>query len=292
MPKGLPQTSLPGPHGPLRQVEVESIPTGSSPRWGASAVGPEKAWQLARDSRSLWTDDMRHSSRSAERSAAPPTALRRSVPVPHEGSTVRSCVLRLAHATGNPNPNPNPNPKRAAQVGVTPATFRVQPATPCIQPATPCIQPATRCIQPVTPCIQPATPSIQVRTEQGAWRLHAGCAYKRGEHPSNTHRRSSLRLRHTGLQALRRAGLQPPPSPHRVAGPPPPRVAAPRAHGCRRNEQLFVSYGERDNLRWLLHYGFALADNPEQRVAFDVIDLVRVAIAAVVSIATVSRSWP
>ena len=65
--------------------------------------------------------------------------------------------------------------------GVAPATLRVQPAIPCIQPATPCIQPATRCIQPATPC-------IQVRTEQGAWRLHAGCAYKRGEHPSNTHR--------------------------------------------------------------------------------------------------------
>ena len=48
-----------------------------------------------------------------------------------------------------------------------------------------------------------------MRTKQGAWRLHAGCAYKRGE-------------------------------------------------------QVFVSYGERDNLRWLLHYGFALPDNPEQ----------------------------
>ena len=80
-----------------------------------------------------------------------------------------------------------------------------------------------------------------MRTEQGAWRLHAGCAYERGE-------------------------------------------------------QLFVSYGERDNLRWLLHYGFALADNPEQRVAFDVIDLVRVALAVVsmaipVLIPLVSGCW-
>ena len=30
---------------------VESIPTGSSPRWGDWAVGPEKARQLARDNR-------------------------------------------------------------------------------------------------------------------------------------------------------------------------------------------------------------------------------------------------
>ena len=152
--------------------------------------------------------------------------------------------------------------------------------------------------------------------------MHPACHPK---HPGAHRARGVAPARGLCVQA-RRAPLehaspqQPPPPPHRVAGPPPRRVAAsasatwgcrpsaaqgcslrlrhlglqlaPRAHGCRRGEQLFVSYGERDNLRWLLHYGFALADNPEQRVAFDVIDLVRVAIAAVVSIATVSRSWP
>eukprot|EP00964_Phaeocystis_antarctica_P109786 scaffold74197_cov63-Phaeocystis_antarctica.AAC.3 len=57
------QTSLPGPHGPLRQVVVESIPTGSS---------PEKARQLARDSRSLMAENMEDMGRAA---AATPTAL-------------------------------------------------------------------------------------------------------------------------------------------------------------------------------------------------------------------------
>ena len=45
-------------------------------------------------------------------------------------------------------------------------------------------------------------------------------------------------------------------------------------------DQVFVSYGERDNLRLLLHYGFALSDNPEGRVAFDVIDLAEGSMAA------------
>ena len=46
-------------------------------------------------------------------------------------------------------------------------------------------------------------------------------------------------------------------------------------------EQVFVSYGDsKDNLRLLLHYGFAIGDNPGATIGFDVIDLVDGCVAA------------
>jgi len=116
---------------------------------------------------------------------------------------------------------------RARSVGFSAAeckSYRLQPPSPLLRRDA---QGTRRALMPFYDLINHRCGSrtLLVRTEQGAWRLHAGCAYKR-------------------------------------------------------NDQLFVSYGERDNLRWLLHYGFALADNPEQRVAFDVIDLVDGLVAA------------
>ena len=39
-------------------------------------------------------------------------------------------------------------------------------------------------------------------------------------------------------------------------------------------EQVFISYGRRDNLRLWLQFGFALRDNPEQHAAFDASEIV------------------
>ena len=44
--------------------------------------------------------------------------------------------------------------------------------------------------------------------------------------------------------------------------------------------EVFNSYGARGNLELLLNYGFAVADNPQRRVAFDADDLVAAARAA------------
>ena len=100
---------------------------------------------------------------------------------------------------------------RARSVGFSEdecTSYRLQPASPLLARDT---RGTRRALMPFYDLINHrcGTRTLLVRTKQGAWRLHAGCAYQRGE-------------------------------------------------------QLFVSYGERDNLRWLLHYGFALPDNPEQ----------------------------
>lgn len=50
------------------------------------------------------------------------------------------------------------------------------------------------------------------------------------------------------------------------------RVEADDAYAA--GEQVFVTYGERDNLKMLLQYGFVLADNDEAIVLFDCRDLV------------------
>ena len=39
-------------------------------------------------------------------------------------------------------------------------------------------------------------------------------------------------------------------------------------------QQCFLTYGDRDNLKFLLQYGFALADNADALVLFDVRDLI------------------
>ena len=49
------------------------------------------------------------------------------------------------------------------------------------------------------------------------------------------------------------------------------RLVAERAYGA--GEQVFISYGARDNLKLLLQYGFAVADNEEAVVLFGVAEL-------------------